>query len=723
VPLGYPTWTEFLREQAAQAGAEAEIEARLDQGEYEEAAKLLLSKRGPRAFYDAIDIFFDEARITGSRIGGSISYVPRLTRGLLVTTNFDRVLERVCLEQLGETLERVMGADEQTATSAVQSGRRAILKIHGDIKERAHRVLTTDDYDRAYGPAEGKNDIPKRLTSLLEAIFTRRVLFLGASLHADRTVRVLASSFSGNQDLAHYAVVERPNDPQKRHERAAHLSNLGIRPIWYPEGRHELVESLLAYLVATREEREAAAADGAIAAPPLVEEGEDWLRVEEGDDAPREIIGARLDALEGSLRRPDDPSEWPRRLNLDTPVVPQQLWGRLTEQMNTKRERQCEELNQIVDELAAGEGEDEPELGTVWADYSRLSSESRRLFRDFLELLGGLAVRGKLGDERLLRVADQLLKECAEDMWGQDSSVAIPAIEEALARTPTGIVRLRFPEWTIWNLALIAHEYGHVVMDEKLEEPLREATKSRLEALGRSAEERHTRRARRQLQVLLADGFASHVLGPAYGCAAIVLKLDPSAEADWDSPSDAERAHVVFATLKKLDGFKKSPSYRRVVAFLEDRWQQLVARVEPGAALEQAQKAPLDEFVDRLDDAFRHDPNLLRSSAAYPYHAGGPSAWDPPEGGWLVAERWARGWLEGLVDPGAPAVEIPDRSRIRDLLNAAWICRIAEPTRIEAIAKLAEGTCAELVPEPDDEGGDATGTPSKPTAHKVPARR
>jgi hypothetical protein len=147
-----------------------------------------------------------------------------------------------------------------------------------------------------------------------------------------------------------------------------------------------------------------------------------------------------------------------------------------------------------------------------------------------------------------------------------------------------------------------------------------------------------------------------------------------------------------------------------------------VARVEPAAALEQAQTAPLDEFVDRLDDAFRHDPNLLRSSAAYPYHAGGASAWDPPEGGWLMAERWARGWLEGLADPEAPAVEIPSRSRIRDLLNAAWICRIAAPTKIDAIVELTEDTCSELLPEPDDEGGEGKQTPSKPKARKVPAR-
>jgi hypothetical protein len=727
-PLGYPTWAEFLTQQAEEAGVEADVGDLLGRGEYEEAARLLLETRGHRAFNDAIDIVFNELRITGGRIEGAIAHVPQLTNRLIVTTNFDRVLERVCIEQLGVALKPVMGSDEQQATAAVQTGRRAILKLHGDIEEHSHRVLTNEDYERAYGPTDVATGMPGQLVRLLDLVFTKRVLFLGASLQLDRTVRALRHAVEHNKDLQHYAVVERPTDTRNRRARAKDLSDLGISPIWYPEGKHDLVERLLAYLVASREETKAPSG-AAVGLPALVQDGEEWLHVAYTADAPREIIEARLAALDGSLHRDDDPRDWPKQLNLETQVVPPTLWGQLTEQIDRKREDQRNELDEITDHLATVKGR-RPAWGTLWDEYSKLNSESRRLFRDFLELLGGLAVRGKLGDERLLRVADELIKECAElDMWGRDSSVAIPAIKEALARTPTGIVRLRFPEWTIWNLALIAHEYGHVVMEGMLDAVLHEATELRAGGLPGTNENAKPdeRRARRQLQVLVADVFAAYVLGPAYGCAAIVLKLDPSAEADWDSPADAERAHVILAILKKLEGFERSPSYREVIGFLEDRWKQLVRRVEPAAALKRPQIRRLDKFVDALYDAFealKRESKLLRTSAAYPYHFCSSSSWDPADGGWLVAESWARGWLAVLDNPDATAFEIPSKSRVRDVLNAAWICRVARPRpeEIARIVELAEEACLRLVPEREGEP-PATATPSQSSAITIPARR
>jgi hypothetical protein len=48
--------------------------------------------------------------------------------------------------------------------------------------------------------------------------------------------------------IAHYAFVEQPASPEHFHERSRFLSNHNIRPVWYPDGRHDIIEPLLAYL-------------------------------------------------------------------------------------------------------------------------------------------------------------------------------------------------------------------------------------------------------------------------------------------------------------------------------------------------------------------------------------------------------------------------------------------------------------------------------------------
>src|SRR5512132_3159602 len=55
MPLGFPSWSRFLIDQARQAGIEKEIKRRLAHGEYEAAAEDLLKARKKRAFIDAID--------------------------------------------------------------------------------------------------------------------------------------------------------------------------------------------------------------------------------------------------------------------------------------------------------------------------------------------------------------------------------------------------------------------------------------------------------------------------------------------------------------------------------------------------------------------------------------------------------------------------------------------------------------------------------------------
>ncbi len=73
------------------------------------------------------------------------------------------------------------------------------------------------------------------------------LLFLGCSLQQDRTVQVL-ESLHKELDVIHYAVLEAPADLQVFTQRGRFLSDLGIRVVWFPTKRFELIEELLNYL-------------------------------------------------------------------------------------------------------------------------------------------------------------------------------------------------------------------------------------------------------------------------------------------------------------------------------------------------------------------------------------------------------------------------------------------------------------------------------------------
>jgi hypothetical protein len=79
----------------------------------------------------------------------------------------------------------------------------------------------------------------------------RPLLFLGCSLNQDRTIGVLKEVSTNSPFIAHYAIVEQPFSVEHFHERSRFLSNHNIRPIWYPNQRHDFIEPLLAHLLKT----------------------------------------------------------------------------------------------------------------------------------------------------------------------------------------------------------------------------------------------------------------------------------------------------------------------------------------------------------------------------------------------------------------------------------------------------------------------------------------
>lgn len=172
-------------EQARAAGVEPRVCALLDAGEFEQAGEEAFHARGHRAFLNAIDAEYGDAKLQGKPLDGAAAVLPRLARGPVITTNFDHVLERV-YENAGAPFERVVwGAKATQAHAALTQDRRFLLKLHGDVEEQTDRILTRADYAKYYAP-------DALLPQILRRLFAARpVLFLGCSLAQDRWVRLL----------------------------------------------------------------------------------------------------------------------------------------------------------------------------------------------------------------------------------------------------------------------------------------------------------------------------------------------------------------------------------------------------------------------------------------------------------------------------------------------------------------------------------------------------
>ncbi|WP_196588114.1 SIR2 family protein [Aliivibrio fischeri] len=242
IPSGYPSWTAFLYQCCGESGiAESELTHLLSDGLYEEAAQLLHDDMTPPVFNELLDSTFDAER----SIEGAIHYLPYIFNDKhVLTTNFDTVLERVY-----ESKERAFDAGSvKSGRSLVEVARilqtkpRSLIKVHGTCNQVTDRVLLHTEYEVAYQNSGDVSNFFERV------IFKDALLFIGASLNTDRTIKKMEELVTekGHDSLSrHYAFLELKSG-DSRIERKRMLARANIFPIWYAEGEHdESIEALL----------------------------------------------------------------------------------------------------------------------------------------------------------------------------------------------------------------------------------------------------------------------------------------------------------------------------------------------------------------------------------------------------------------------------------------------------------------------------------------------
>lgn len=255
-PCGYPTWPEALRKiaQRLEGLGVQDIEPLLNAFNYLQAAQVLHDAAG-----DQVRNFIKtEFRQRPGGITGPVSLLPDLSRGCIVTTNFDSVVEELFRSQ-GQALDGYMYG-MQPGNAFVQrllKGERCILKLHGDAQQDGSHVFTQAQYDRAYGnPLSYGNQLPKALRQIF---VTHSLLFLGCSLEQDKTLDLFRSVID-QADFEipdHFAFLDAPGTATEKAQKESRLLGLKIRPLWYDAPRdaagvpnHSLLEQLLKLAIA-----------------------------------------------------------------------------------------------------------------------------------------------------------------------------------------------------------------------------------------------------------------------------------------------------------------------------------------------------------------------------------------------------------------------------------------------------------------------------------------
>lgn len=237
---GFPTWADHLRQQGRTAGIPPErIEKWLVQGCYEEVIAYIEQERGREVFAQEIrDAFGKRGSIQDITLR-----ISELFTDTLITTNYDRLLEQV-FDTGGAGVQVLNG---ETAMEPPDPQKVTLIKIHGDVKDPAHCILGKAQYDSAYG--ETALDLHRPIPKILARYYSNNsLLFIGCSLHNDRTVQVFQATKDAAGDVLfpqHFAIEQMPEQRDALIARNSELLRIGITAIWYPMGQYGKVEVLL----------------------------------------------------------------------------------------------------------------------------------------------------------------------------------------------------------------------------------------------------------------------------------------------------------------------------------------------------------------------------------------------------------------------------------------------------------------------------------------------
>jgi hypothetical protein len=354
---------------------------------------------------------------------------------------------------------------------------------------------------------------------------------------------------------------------------------------------------------------------------------------------------------------------------------------------------------------------DQPILDT-WIQYGDLRDQSDQLYREFLEIVGGVAIRQREIDEKICLIAQELVRGAVVD----PPSLTILTTADNYVPNLARLMRIRFSDRAVWTLPLTAHQFAHVLIEdyEEFKEVAKAKAKEEVaaaspESAATDADAEVQRKKvviRRKLleaaasrwEQLIADCIALYIVGPCYAGSALLFRFSPVAglpEQDSQAP-DIERAHVCLQMLRNLNANAnvKNP-YLEFIEWLEALWNQLLVDAGSANVLTAERKAVLDNFVKQLYKVL--DQNL--PAAQYPAYK---DKFSEELGGWSVAAEWVRDWEVAKTNNPAEIMQVPQKvdasSKVRDALNAAWLYRSkVDETVVPELTNVVRQMCDTII--------------------------
>jgi hypothetical protein len=329
--------------------------------------------------------------------------------------------------------------------------------------------------------------------------------------------------------------------------------------------------------------------------------------------------------------------------------------------------RAIKKLRQNLDDIKEQVEEHEMPLAMAWSKFRETQRDCHLLFAEFLAFIEGALSREASVDNGLCGIADGLLDELSGNCgirWGLFTILAEGEFFHDLA----GIIRLRFPDVTIWNLPVAVHEFGHFVAQElHLRQPggaKHYPFQQMLTDDGKGEVEKAF------LHEYFADLFATYSLGPAYAYTCIYLRFNPLMSDSDRHPSAAKRVYLVLKTLELMGKRGDMQQYFSVIEPLTKHWQTSLAAVGQPESLDEATVKQLDQCHIRMY-AILNDS--LPDSGKYQ--------------GWAGAQKLAATFHQVT----------PEDHTLADVLNAAWLRRLSEWEQSPTISDQALRLCHEII--------------------------
>lgn len=258
---GYKTWRTFLEEQDRENNLPGVSDA-LKKGKYEKAASELKNQLGMHMEYALMQNFGDHIyKVSG--MNEELEEIPKMFQNLILTTNFDEVIEMLYAKVNGEYIEKLTPKslnDVKVSYKRIACGEPTLIKLHGDVALKEF-VLTEEEYDEIYGKRLLNIRLP--LPSFLrDVLLSKVILFMGCSLEDDRTLKVIEQAqIDGSISFAFLPLpcetendenpwnpvfFDRVEDDEKEKveftQRKQFLNERNIIPIWYPYHKHDALK-------------------------------------------------------------------------------------------------------------------------------------------------------------------------------------------------------------------------------------------------------------------------------------------------------------------------------------------------------------------------------------------------------------------------------------------------------------------------------------------------